>query len=483
MLNDRILRELRAIVGDDYVRAGPAQLIAYSYDATFQQAPPDAVVLPRTTEQVAAVLRLANRDGIPLIPRGAGTSLAGGTIPLTGGIVLSLTRMNDIKEIDVGNTCAVVEPGVVTATFQAAVEKVGLFYPPDPASLNQSTLGGNVACNAGGPRCLKYGVTRDYVLGLTVALADGRVLRLGGKTIKNVSGYQLIQLFTASEGTLGVITQITLRLVPLPRHRSTAVAIFPKLDDAGDAVTAVLGSGVLPVTLELMDKLAINCVEDYLHMGLPRDAEALLLIEQGGNSQMAVQQEIETVAAACKETGASDVRVATSPEEREALWRARRAVSAAIGRRAPNKIGEDVVVPRSQVPEMVRRVRRIGEEHGFETPIFGHAGDGNLHPNFLFDRRKPGEMERLERAAAAVFRAALDLGGTLSGEHGIGTLKREFMEDALGADTLGVMRAIKQALDPKGILNPGKKFPTGTTGDHSGFLTALPTLDSPAGEE
>ncbi|MBI4307417.1 MAG: FAD-binding protein, partial [Chloroflexi bacterium] len=224
MLNDRILQDLRAIVGEEYVRAGTAQLIAYSYDATFQQAPPDAVVLPRTTEQVAAVLRLANREGIPVIPRGAGTSLSGGTIPLTGGAVLALTRMNDIKEIDRANTCAVVEPGVVTATFQAAVEKVGLFYPPDPASLNQSTLGGNVACNAGGPRCLKYGVTRDYVLGLTVVLADGRVLRLGGKTIKNVSGYQLIQLFSASEGTLGVITETILRLLPLPRHRSTAVA-------------------------------------------------------------------------------------------------------------------------------------------------------------------------------------------------------------------------------------------------------------------
>ena len=477
MLDEKILEELQAILGADHVHAGPAQLIAYSYDATFAQHRPDVAVTPRTTEEVAAIAALANREGIPIIPRGAGTGLAGGTIPLTGGIVLSLSRMTTIKEIDPANTCAVVEAGVITGDLQRQVERIGLFYPPDPSSLNQSTLGGNVANNSGGPRCLKYGVTKDYVLGLTVVLANGEVLRLGGKMAKNVTGYQLTQLFVGSEGTLGIITEIILKLLPLPRFRSTATAAFASIDDASTAITAIMTSGILPATLEVMDQTCINIVEDYLGLGLPREAGALLLLEQDGSDAEVTRREVERMAEICKGHGASETRVAATAEEREIFWRARRSISGAMGRLRPSKLGEDIAVPRSAVPEMVRRVGAIAEQSGLQIAVFGHAGDGNLHPNILFDRRIPGELERVEQAAAAIFRAALDLGGTLSGEHGIGTLKREFLEDDLGPLAVSIMADIKRVLDPKGILNPLKMFPQGAAGDKSGFLTALPSLE------
>jgi glycolate oxidase len=460
---EKLIGALAAIVGDEWVHHRPSELIAYSIDGTFQQARPDLVVSPATTEQVAAVVRVAAGTGIPVIPRGAGTSLAGGTIPVGGGLVVNLARMNRVLEVDKVNGVAVVEAGVVTAELQRTVEREGLFYPPDPASLNQSTIGGNVATNAGGPRCLKYGVTRDYVLGLTVVLADGRILRLGGKLIKNKTGYQLVQLFVGSEGTLGIITEVVLKLLPRPRYRATALAVFPRLDDAARSVNGILEAGILPVTLELMDNLTINVVEDYLQAGLPREAEALLILEQDGNHPEAVRDEVGQMAAICGELGASAVQVATDEADRQRLWQARR-----------NKLGEDIVVPRSAIPEMVRRIRQIGQEYGFEIPVFGHAGDGNLHPNIIFDLRRPGELERVERAAAAIFRAALELGGSLTGEHGIGTLKREFLTEALGPDAVEVMRRLKAALDPKGLFNPHKVFPEGDGAE--GFLRQLPLL-------
>jgi glycolate oxidase len=476
MLADKVLGELRAIVGPDYVHAGPAQLIAYSYDGTFQQQRPDVAVSPRTTDEVARVLALANAEGIPVVPRGASSGLAGGTIPLAGGIVLNLARMNRILDVSPADGVAVVEPGVVTARLQAEVERLGLFYPPDPASLSQSSLGGNVSTNAGGPRCLKYGATKDYVRGLTVVLADGRVLRAGGRVLKQSTGYQLTQLFVGSEGTLGVVTEIVLRLVPLPRERSTAQAAFPSLEQATEAVTTILTRGLLPTALEVMDATTIQLVEDHMAIGLPRDAEALLIVECDGNDAAAVQGEIARVGEIARECGASTVRVAADAAERAALWEARRAISPALGRARPNKLGEDIVVPRSQLVAMVRRTRAISAEVGLPIPVFGHAGDGNLHPNILFDRRIPGELERVERAATAIFRAAIELGGTLSGEHGVGSLKREFMVDALSEEAVWAMRAIKQALDPRGILNPGKLFPT-RAGGLDGWLAALPTLE------
>jgi glycolate oxidase len=477
VISEAVVRELTEIVGPEQVHHGPAELLTYSYDGTFQQHVPDLALTPGSEDEVVGIMRVAARERLPVIPRGAGTSLTGGTIPLAGGLVLSLTRLNRILEIDPVNSAAVVQPGVVTADLQAEVEEMGLFYPPDPASLRQSTLGGNVACNAGGPRCLKYGVTKDYVLGLHAVLADGRLLRCGGKLIKNVTGYQFAQLFVGSEGTLGVITEITLRLIPLPRARATAVALFDSLDDASRAVTAVMAAGVLPVALEMIDNTSLNLVEDFLQMGLPRQAEAMLLFEQDGADQSAVSADLQRTGEVCRAEGAREVQLATNPAEREALWKARRSVSPALGRARPNKLGEDIVVPRSAIPAMVRQIGEISRRYELPIPVFGHAGDGNLHPNILFDRRRAGELERVEAAAADIFRAALDLGGTLSGEHGIGTLKREFLQDDLGETAVWAMGQIKQALDPEGLLNPGKVFPQRGGEEHSGFLTALPSLE------
>jgi len=453
-----LVERLRQLVPPDALLTSPEDLACYAYDGTWYEYLPDVVVTPNTTEQVAAILKLANAERIPVVPRGAGSGLAGGSIPIEGGIVLSLARMNRILEIDTVNTVAVVQPGVLTAELQAAVERLGLFYPPDPASLRQSTLGGNVAMSAGGPRCLKYGTTKDYVLGLEVVLANGEVLRTGGKAIKNVTGYNLCQLFTGSEGTLGVITEITLRLLPLPRARRTLMAIFPRLEDASRLVTEVLGAGILPATMELMDSTAIHCVEEYLHMGLPLDVEAILVIEVDGDEAV-VDREIDAVDGLCRQAGASEVRRATTAEEAELLWQARRAVSGAMGRMRPNKLGEDIAVPRSAIVPMVRRIREIATRYHLPIVTFGHIGDGNLHPNILFDKRDAEEVERVHQAAGAILAAAVELGGTLSGEHGIGLAKRDYLAIDLHPQAIDVMKRIKKALDPNGILNPGKIFP------------------------
>jgi glycolate oxidase subunit GlcD len=361
-------------------------------------------------EQVSQVVALAARERLPVITRGMGSGLAAASVPFGGGLVLALTRMNRIIEIDTANAVARVEAGVVTADLQAAVERQGLFYPPDPSSIRHSTIGGNIACNAGGPRCLKYGVTGDYVLGLTVVLADGSVLRSGGKLIK--------------EGTLGVIVEALLRLAPQPRCARTALAEFPMLAQAAQAVNAIFAAGIIPATLELMDETAIACIEEAMHLGLPLDVEAALLIECDGADEAAVQREIDAVAETCRASGARRVSVARDETERAALWKARRSVSPALARKAPNKLGEDITVPRSAIPEAVRRLKAISAEYGLPIVIFGHAGDGNLHPNILFDRRAPWQVEKVERMAAAEFALALELGGTLSGEHGVGALKR-----------------------------------------------------------
>lgn len=474
-MREEIIRELRAIVGEDFVHHAPEDLIAYSYDGTWQAALPDAAVTPATTEEVAAVVRLCDREALPIVPRGGASGLAGGTVPVGGGVVISTVRLTGILEIDEANMTATAQAGVITADLQRAAEAVGLFYPPDPSSLNQSTIGGNVATNAGGPRCLKYGVTRDYVLGLTAVLADGRVLTTGGKALKNVTGYQLTQLFVGSEGHFGIITEVLVRLLPRPADRSSGLAIFPTLEMASEAVTAVLTAGLLPLTLELMDKTTINVVEDYLGIGLPRAAEALLIFEQDGDATVAAR-EVGRMAEICTGRGAIEVRVAATPEDGAQLLRARRAVSGAMGRVSPNKLGEDIAVPRTAIPAMVRLIQTVAAEHGLVIPVFGHAGDGNLHPNILFDRRDAAQVRRVEAAAAAIFHAALELGGTLSGEHGIGTLKREFLEDDLGPVAVDLMRRIKVALDPKGLLNPHKVFPERPGASKVGFLTSLPTM-------
>jgi len=460
-LRPRIIQELQTIVGADNVLTEEADLIAYSIDGTWIEGRPLAVVLPTTAEQVSAILRIANREGIVVAPRGSASGLSGGSVPLAGGIALALTRMNRILEIDTTNLVAVVEPGVITATLQAEVEQRGLFYPPDPSSLKVSAIGGNIAENAGGARCLKYGVTSDYVMGLQVVLPSGEIIRSGGRMVKNVTGYNLRQLFTGAEGTLGVITEATLKLLPLPKYRLTALATFDLLEDAAMAVTAVMSSGVLPASVELMDQITVQCVEALLHLGLPVDAEALLLFACDGNYEQVVHSELEAITSICTNHRARAVHQAQSDQESEQLWQARRSISPALARRKPNKLGEDISVPRSAVPTMIRQVRSIAAKYDLLIPVFGHAGDGNLHPNILCNRRDPEEMQRVREAAAEIFSAAIACGGTLSGEHGIGLLKKEFMEQDLGHEAVEAMKKIKLALDPNNILNPGKIFPTG----------------------
>ena len=462
---ESVLGELRGIVGEAHVLTSPEDLICYSYDGTFAEERPDAVVSPASTEEVSAILRTAHREGIPIVPRGMASGLAAGTVPFGGGLVLNLTRLNRIVEIDRENMTATAEAGVITADLAAAAETEGLFYPPDPASIRQSTLGGNVACNSGGPRCLKYGVTADYVMALEAVLADGRVLRTGNKCIKNVTGYDLVHLLTGSEGTLAVITEVTVRLIPIPQAKRTALAIFADIEEASTAVNAILLAGVLPATLEIVDETAIRCVEAYLHMGLDCTAEAMLIVETDGDPESA-GREIEAAAEVCRQHGAREVTVARDAAESEALWKARRSVSPSLGRVRPNKLGEDIVVPRSAIPEMVVRIKKTALKHDLPIVIFGHAGDGNLHPNILFDKRDEQEWERVEAAVGDLFAGAVELGGTLSGEHGVGMLKRPYLEMALGPLAVEVMQAIKGALDPKGILNPGKVL--GRPGESSG---------------
>jgi glycolate oxidase len=453
-----VIDQLIAIVGKEYVLNTPEDLAVYSYDGTFAESLPDVVVLPATTEQVSQIVKLALAEQIPVVPRGMGSGMAAGSVPFHGGMVISLTRMNHILEIDTENATVRTEAGVVTADLQAAVEKTGLFYPPDPSSIKHSTIGGNIACNAGGPRCLKYGVTGDYVLGLTVVLADGRILKTGGKPIKDVTGYDLNGLFTGSEGTLGLVTEALLRLAARPRYARTALAEFASLADASRTVNAILLAGIVPASLELMDQTAIVCIEEAMHLGLNTDVEASLIIETDGANEQTVRSEIESVARICQETGAQTVKMAQNESERASLWKARRSISPSLARKAPNKLGEDITVPRSEIPAVIQRLREISARHGLPIVIFGHAGDGNLHPNILFDKRDPEQWKKAEQMVAEIFGAALAVGGTLSGEHGVGVLKRPYLEKALGPISMDVQRHIKQALDPLNILNPGKIF-------------------------
>jgi glycolate oxidase len=459
MIDERILKELQAVVGKKQVLTAPEDLVAYSYDGTFAERRPDLVVSPDSTEQVSQVLKVAWREEIPVVPRGMASGLAAASIPLNGGIALNMCRMNRILEIDELNFTATVEAGVVTQDLADAVAKKGLFYPPDPSSIKQSTLGGNAACNAGGPRCLKYGVTSDYVRGLTMVLADGRILKTGGKAIKNVTGYNLTQLFVGSEGTLGVITELILKLIPMPKVARTANAAFPKLADASRCVNSILNAGITPATIELMDETTIATIEEAMHLGLPLDVEAVLIIESDGMDEEAVNQEIEAIANICRATGAREVQVARTEKERTALWSARRSISPSLARRAPNKLGEDISIPRSAIPDAVAAIKEISRQNDIPIAIFGHAGDGNLHPNILFDKRDPAQVEKMKKAAAAIFEVSIRLGGTLSGEHGVGSLKRAFLEQDIGPIAIDVMTAIKKALDPKNILNPGKVIP------------------------
>lgn len=458
-----LIKDLRRIVEPKRLLTELEDRMAYAYDGTFRTRVPDLVVRPVTTAEVSGVLRLANREGLPVVPRGGATSLSGGAVPLQGGIVLALTSMNRILSFNREDLLVMVEPGVVTAHLHRNVEGAGLFYPPDPQSLEASTLGGNIAENAGGPRGIKYGVTRDYILGLEVVLPDGEIIQVGGSTVKNVSGYDLTRLFTGSEGTLGVITRANLKLIPKPEARRRLLAVYDDLGAAGKTVTRIIDSGVIPSMLEIMDDTTIQVVESYGHFGLPVEAAAILILEVDGFAET-VERQASIIADLCRSAGAIRLEVARNEKEGEDLLKARRAVSPAVLRidpRKPTKISEDATVPRSKVPEMIVRLKEIARRHDVTMVVYGHAGDGNLHPNIITNQDDPEEMARAEAAIDEVFKLALELGGTLSGEHGIGYLKAPYLVNEFGPAGVKAMRAIKEALDPKGIMNPGKIFDQG----------------------
>jgi glycolate oxidase len=449
------LADLRAALSDDRVLTSPEELLVYAYDGTWLERAPDVVVLPRESWEICAIVDIARRYSVPLVPRGGGSGLAGGAVPTSGGVVLSTTLMDRILKIDPAESFAVVEPGVINAVLQQEVDRRGLFYPPDPASLNQATIGGNVATSASGPRCLKYGGTKDYVVGLEVVLPTGELVRLGGRSAGPDPDHHLIQAFVGSEGTLGIISQVTVRLLPKRVSRGTVLATFNQLEDASSAVASILGAGIVPLALEMMDRVTLRCVEAHLKAGLPLDCEALLLIDVDGDEE-SVRQQVTLVADRCAGQGATRVQRAGSAEEAQSLWRARRSTSSSFGRIRPNKLGEDISVPRSAIPDMVRAVQTIAERFGLLIPLFGHIGDGNLHPNILCDLRDTEEMARVGQAARAIFTSAIDHGGTLSGEHGIGVLKRDFMAGNVDSAALMLMRRIKATFDGNGLINPGK---------------------------
>ncbi len=454
-----LLAGLRKIIGVNYVLTQPEEIGTYTQDASIAPAAgsPLAVVLPATTAEVSAVVALAHRAGVPVVTRGAGSGLAGGATPSPGAILLVLTRM-ERQQIVVAQRVIHAEAGTITADIQRAAEAHDLFYPPDPSSQAVSTIGGNIACNAGGPRCLKYGVTADYVVGLTAVQSDGHVLRVGEGIAAQSPDAGLLQLLIGSEGTLAIITEVTLRLIPRPAARRTAMAIFDQLDAACATVEAIMASGLLPAGLELMDDTTIAVVEDYLRLGLPRDAGALLLLLSDGAPE-AVADEVAALAELARRGGAQTVQVAHTAADEAALWQARRAISPALTRLRPNRLGEDICVPLPQIANAVRQIKRIAAIYHLPIAIFGHAGDGNLHPNILFDARDPAQVTRTWQAAEEIFALALKLGGTLSGEHGIGTLKRPFLPAALGAELLAFQKQLKTAVDPQEQLNPGKLFP------------------------
>jgi len=456
-MTNSISTELEQIAGKANVLSEPEDLIAYGYDAQHVEHRPDAVVRPGKLDETSAVVSFAYRENIPVIPRGAGTGLSGGSVAVAGGIVLDMSRMNRILNIDRENLLATVETGTVTADLNAAVQAVGLLYPPDPGSMKVSTIGGNVAENAGGLLAIKYGVTTDYVKQIEGVTATGEPFHAGAQTLKSVSGYDLVSLLCGSEGTLAVFTKIVVKLLPMPKSRRSMLASFADPESAARAVSGIISAGIMPATLEFMDNMTIRTVEDYKKLGLPVDAGALLLLEvDGARSQ--VEEEAEVCEIVLKRHGANDVQTASSSAQRDRIWEGRRAALASLARVRPTTILEDATVPRSNLADMVHEVNRIAREYNLTIGTFGHAGDGNLHPTILTDERDTEEMERVEKAVDEIFRVALGLGGTVSGEHGIGFTKARYLPLEMGKGSMQMMREIKKALDPKGILNPGKMF-------------------------
>ena len=460
MLPPGFLEELEAIAGKPHVVVDEAGRTAYGQDGLKKPHPPDVVVVPGTTSEVAAIAEMCHSQRVPLYVRGGGTGYSGGAVPLLGGVLLSMERFNRILEIDEQNLLVVTEPNVITGRLQEEVEKVGLFYPPDPASLDESVIGGNIAENAGGPRAFKYGTTRRYVLGLEVVLPDGEVIRTGSKAVKNVVGYDLTQLLAGSEGTLGIITQAVLRLVPKPPAHATLRATFDSVDAAVEAVTELIRARVVPATVELVDGECLAAVTRYLGGAelAPPGTAGLLIVEVDGMAQ-AVAEEARLVEAACRSGGATEVLRAATEDERRELWRVRRELSPALKTIATLKVNQDVVVPRGRVPELFRLVAALKREFDVAIPCFGHAGDGNIHVNIMVDGADPAAVARAHAAQRRLFEGVVSLEGSISGEHGIGYTKAPFLSLELSHEAIALMKRVKHAFDPRGILNPGKIFP------------------------
>jgi glycolate oxidase len=451
------------IVGPQNLLVSKEDLIPYSFDGTAAMTQmPGCVLFVENTQQVSDVLKEANRLKIAVVTRGSGTGLSGGSLPSPNCIVLCTVRMDRILELDKANLTMLVEPGVTTLAVADAATAAGLFYPPDPGSMRISTIGGNVAENSGGLRGLKYGVTRNYVMGMEVVLPQGELMWLGNKCVKDVAGYSLKDVFIGSEGTLGIITKVLLRLIPKPQSKKTMVATFSQMDHAAEAVSAIIAAQIIPCTLEFLDRTTIHCVEDYAKIGLPLDCEALLLMETDGHPAV-VAEEAAQMEKVCRASGAKEVRVAKDDAEAAKLASARRTAFSALARVSPTTILEDATVPRSELARMIRFVEEIAKKYKLRIGTFGHMGDGNLHPTFLTDERNKEEMHRVEEAFKEIFDEAIRLGGTITGEHGIGLAKKSFLPKFAGDAQMRVMRELRRALDPNGVLNPGKMFDTNFT--------------------
>lgn len=459
--SDSFLRELAAVLPADAIFTAKEDVIPYAFDGTAAlKQLPRVVVLPRTAAEISRILKLARVHHVPVVTRGSGTGLSGGSVPLPGALVLCLARMDRVLDLDPRNLTLLAEAGTVTQKIFDTADAAGLFYPPDPGSMKISTIGGNVAENAGGLRGLKYGVTRNYVMGLEVVLADGSVCWLGSKCVKDVAGYSLRDLFIGSEGTLGVVTQVLLKLLPKPAARQTLLATFATMEAAAESVSRIIAAKIVPCTLEFLDRKTIRCVEDFAKVGLPTDVAALLLIETDGHPAAAAD-EAEKIEAICRTQGATNIRRAADAAEATRLATARRSAFSALARLRPTTILEDVTVPRSELAGMIREVEGIAKRHRVEIATFGHFGDGNLHPTILTDERNTEEMHRVELAIRDIVTAALDRDGTITGEHGVGLAKKPFLRGQMGDDSYALMKLVKQALDPEGLLNPGKIFDLG----------------------
>jgi glycolate dehydrogenase FAD-linked subunit len=458
MDKSKIVKQLQSIVGKGTVLYQKEDVIVYEQDAFVMSALPDFVVFPSKTSEVSDIVKLANKEGIPIVPRGAGTGISGGAIPISGGIMVSLTKMNRILEIDLKNRLAVVEPGVVNLELTKAVAPYGFFYAPDPSSQMVCTLGGNVAENAGGIHCVAYGTTTNHIMGLEVVLPDGEIIVIGGKSL-DAPLYDLVGIIVGSEGTLGIVTKITLKLMRRPEAVGTMIAIFESIDDAGQAVANIIENGIIPAALEMMDRLSICAVEEAFHTGYPTNAEAVLLVELEGYGET-LKRSFPLIRELCFKNRARDVRIAETEKERQLLWKGRKSVAGAVGKIRPNQYTQDGVVPRPRLPEVLRKVIEIGKKRSLLIANIAHAGDGNLHPLILFDLREPGELERVIEAGGEILKLCVEAGGTITGEHGVGIEKNKYMSWLFTEDDLKAMEKIKNSFDPKGLFNPGKIFPT-----------------------